>query len=97
MPCEQIHIDFVTELPEDNGYGTIMMWVEHFSKMVVLVPLCELDVQTVTNCLIAKVMSHHGLLVTIISNRDPRFQSNFWEELIVQLNNSLLFSTTSYP
>ena len=31
----------VTELPEDHGYGTIMIYVDQFSKMVVLVLLCE--------------------------------------------------------
>ena len=79
---EQIHIDFVTELPEDDGYRTIMMCVDHFSKIVVLVPLWELDTQTVASCFLAKVVSHHGLPATIISDRDPRFQGNFWEELM---------------
>ena len=31
------------ELPEDDGYGTIMMYKDQFSKMVVLVPLCKID------------------------------------------------------
>ena len=42
-PWEQTHIDFVTELPEDNWYGTIMMCMDQFRKMVVLVPLGEME------------------------------------------------------
>ena len=61
------------ELPEHDGYGTIMMCIDHFSKMVVLVPLCKTDAQTVASRFLAEVMIHHGLLVTIISGRDPRF------------------------
>ena len=61
------------ELPEHDGYGTIMMCVDQFSKMVVLVPLCETDAQIAVSRFLAEVVSHHGLPVTIISNRDPRF------------------------
>ena len=63
----------MTELPENNGHGTIMTCEDYFSKMVVLVPLCETDAQTVASRFLAEVMSHHGFPATIISNRDPRF------------------------
>ena len=39
IPWEQIHINFVTELPEDDGYRIIIISIVHFSKIVVLVPL----------------------------------------------------------
>ena len=74
-----------------------MMCIDQFGKMVVLVPLCETDALTVASCFLAEVVSHHGLLATIISNRDPRFQGSFWKELMVNLNTLLLFSTASHP
>ena len=77
MPLEQIHINLVMELLEDDGYGTIIICVDCFSKMVALVPLHESDAQIVASCFLTKVMSYDGLLVTIISNRDPRLQDNF--------------------
>ena len=86
MPWEQIHIDFVMELPEDGGYGTIIIYIDQFNKIVLLVPLCETYTQTVASCFLAQVVSHHGLLVTIISDRDPRFQGSLWKELMVNLN-----------
>ena len=85
------------ELPEHNGYRTIMMCIDQFSKMVVLVPLHETDARTVASRFLAEVMSHHGLPVTIISDRDPRFQGSFWKELMANLNTSLSFSTASHP
>ena len=81
-PREQIHIDFLMELPEDEGYRTIMICVDCFSKIVVLVLLHELDTQTVASCFLTGVVSHHILLETTINDRDPRFQGNFWEELV---------------
>ena len=85
------------ELPEDNGYGTIMTCMDQFSKMVVLVPLCKMDAQTVASHFLTEVVSHHRLPETIISDRDPRFQGSFWKELMANLNTSLSFSTASHP
>ena len=85
------------ELPEHDGYGIIMMCIDRFSKMVVLVPVCETDAQTIESRFLAEVVSHHGLPETIINDRDPRFQGSFWKELKENLDISLPFSTASHP
>ena len=64
---------FCDKLPEHDGYRTIMTCIDCFSKMVVLVPLCKTDAWTVASRFLAEVMSHHGLPVTIVSDRDSRF------------------------
>ena len=87
----------MTELPEDDVYGNIMTCVDQFSKMVVLVLLHETDTKTVASSFLSEFMSHNRLLVTIISDRDPRFQQSFWKEIMVKLNTSLSFSTASHP
>ena len=74
------------ELPEHNGYGTIMMCVDQFNKMVVLVPLCETDAWTVASHFLAEVVSHQGLPATIIGDRDPRIKRSFWKELMANVN-----------
>ena len=73
MQWEQIHINFVKELPEDDGYEVITMCIDHFSKMVVLVLLQESDARTVVSCFLAEVLGYHGLTESIISDREPRF------------------------
>ena len=83
------------ELAEHDGYRTIMICVDQFSKMVVLVPLYETDARTVASHFLAEIMSNHRLPATIISDRHPRFQGSLWKELMA--NISLLFSTTSHP
>ena len=74
ISSEQIHIDFVTEIPEDNAYKTIMICIDCFSKMVVLVPLQESDAQTVSSRFLAAFVSLQRFPATIISDREPRFQ-----------------------
>ena len=83
------------QLPEHDGYGTIMICIDQFSKMVVLVPLHETDARIVASHFLAEVMNHNGLPATIISDRHPRFQGSLWKELMA--NTLLLFSTTSHP
>ena len=61
------------ELPEDDVYGTIMAYIDQFSKMVVLVPLCKKDAWTVASHFLAECVSHYGLPAIIISKRDHRF------------------------
>ena len=85
------------ELPEYNRYGTIMICIDQFSKMVVLIPLCKTDALTVASRFLAEGMSHHRLPVTLISDRDPRFQVSSQKEVMANLNTSLSFSTASYP
>ena len=42
-------------------------------------------------------MRLHGVLVSIVSDRDPRFTSRFWPSLQATLGTRLHFSTTFYP
>ena len=54
-------------------------WVQNYhdmhgstqKKMIVLVPLYEIDAQTVASRFLAEVISHHWMLATMISDRDP--------------------------
>ena len=39
----------------------------------------------------------HGVPVSIVSNRDPRFTSRFWYSLQKALDTKLSFSTSFHP
>ena len=47
-----------------------MTVVDRFSKMVVLVPLQSTDVDVVADAFFRHVISQHGLLLTIMMDRD---------------------------
>ena len=42
-------------------------------------------------------MQLHGVPLSIVSYRDPRFTSRFWNELQSALGTKLKFSTTFHP
>nr|GFC51290.1 reverse transcriptase domain-containing protein [Tanacetum cinerariifolium] len=44
-----------------------------------------------------EVVTRHGIPVSIISDRDPRFASNFWRSLQNALGTRLDMSTTYHP
>nr|GEU56135.1 putative reverse transcriptase domain-containing protein [Tanacetum cinerariifolium] len=44
-----------------------------------------------------EVVARHGISVSIICNRDPRFASNFWKSLQKALGTSLDMSTAYHP
>ena len=46
---------------------------------------------------IKEIVRLHGILVSIISDRDPRFTSRFWGKLQEALSTRLNFSTTFHP
>ena len=71
MLFEQINIDFLTELSEYNGFGKNMIYIDHYSKMVVLVLFWEFDAWIAASCFLAEIVSYQELQATIISDIEP--------------------------
>jgi len=46
---------------------------------------------------INEVVRLHGVLVSIVSDRDPRFTSRFWPSIKCALGTSLNMSTAFHP
>ena len=44
-----------------------------------------------------EIVRLHGVLVSIVSDRDPRFTSRFWLSLHAALGTRLHFSTVFHP
>src|SRR5438046_9003992 len=50
-----------------------------------------------TELFLQEVFRHHGLLLSIVSDRDPRFTAKFWQALQNALGIKLLMSTAEHP
>ena len=46
---------------------------------------------------VAKVVKLHGVPVSIVSNRDSRFTSNFWRSVQEAMGSELRYSTAFHP
>nr|GEY76741.1 reverse transcriptase domain-containing protein [Tanacetum cinerariifolium] len=88
-------MDFVTKLPKSSqGYDTIQVIVDRLTKSSIFTPIRETDpMDKRTRIYLKEVVTRHGIPVSIISDRDPRFTSNFWRSLQNALGTRLDMST----
>nr|GFA02436.1 Ty3-gypsy sub-class retrotransposonable element polyprotein [Tanacetum cinerariifolium] len=96
---DNITIDFFTKLPKSSqGYDTIWMIVERLTKSVIFTSIREIDpMDKLARIYLKEVVTRHGIPVSIISDRDPRFASNFWRSLQNALGTRLDMSTAYHP
>nr|GEU84059.1 putative reverse transcriptase domain-containing protein [Tanacetum cinerariifolium] len=75
---DNITKDFVTKLPKSSqGYDTIWVMVDRLTKSAIFTPIRETDhMDKLARIYLKEVVTSHGIPVSIISNRDPRFASN---------------------
>ncbi|GKC76283.1 putative reverse transcriptase domain-containing protein [Tanacetum coccineum] len=96
---ENITMDFITKLPKtSSGYDTIWVIVDRLTKSPHFFPMKETDsMERLTRLYLKEVVSRHGVPVSIISDRDGRFTSYFWQSLQKALGTRLDMSTTYHP
>ncbi|GJV84857.1 putative reverse transcriptase domain-containing protein [Tanacetum coccineum] len=92
-------MDFVTKLPKSSqGYDTIQVIVDRLTKSAIFTPMRETDsMEKLVRMYLKEVVTRHGIPVSIICDRDPRFASNFWRSLQKALGTNLDMSTAYHP
>nr|GEZ59430.1 reverse transcriptase domain-containing protein [Tanacetum cinerariifolium] len=96
---DNITMDFVTMLPKfSQGYDTIWVIVDRLTKSAIFTPIRETDpMDKLARVYLKEVVTRHGIPVSIISDRDPRFASIFWRSLQNALGTRLDMSTAYHP
>lgn len=94
-----VSMDFVTGLPPTaRGFDMIMVITDRFTKMSHFIATDK----TLTSARCARLFvefcwKHHGFPRRLVSDKDIRFMSRFWQTVHFLVNTSLLFSTTNHP
>ncbi|GKD33178.1 putative reverse transcriptase domain-containing protein [Tanacetum coccineum] len=96
---ENITMDFVTKLPKtSSSQDAIWVIVDRLTKSAHFLPTKETDsMEKLTRQYLKEVVSRHGVPVSIISDRDSKFTSHFWQSLNKALGTQLDMSTAYHP
>ena len=96
---ERITMDFVFKLPPTvQRHDDIWVVVDRLTKSTHFLPIREkFSPQKLAELFMNHIVSFHGLPVSIISDRDPRFTSRFWKRLMKELGVKLNLSTAFHP
>ncbi|GKA09528.1 putative reverse transcriptase domain-containing protein, partial [Tanacetum coccineum] len=96
---ENITMDFVTKLPKTtSGQDTIWVIVDRLTMSAHFLPMKETySMEKLTRKYLKEVVSRHGVPVSIISDRDSKFTSQFWKSLNKALGTQLDTSTAYHP
>ena len=92
-------MDFITKLPKtSSGYDTIWVIVDRLTKSAHFLPIKETDkMEKLTRTYLKEIVRLHGVPISIISGRDRRFTSCFWQSLQKSLGTRLDMSTAYHP
>ncbi|GJP37610.1 hypothetical protein CLOM_g22001, partial [Closterium sp. NIES-68] len=98
-PWQQVTMDFVTGLPAgSSGNDAILVIVDQLIKMAHFAA-CKTTITAdqIAKQFLANIVQLHNIPSAIISDRVPRFTSNFWRKALPQYGIRLHLSTAYHP
>ncbi|GJW33721.1 putative reverse transcriptase domain-containing protein [Tanacetum coccineum] len=96
---ERIAMDFVRKLPRtSSGHDTIWIIVDRLTKSAYFLPMREdYKIDRLARLYLNEIVARHGVRISIISDRNSRFTSRFWQTMQEALGTRLDMSTAFHP
>jgi len=103
-PWTNITMDFVTQLPISKdpvtgyAYDSIFVVVDRFTKAAEMIPFRHsYTAEQLARVFLDRIIRHHGIPESIISDRDKLFTSNYWTTLLAAIGTKKKLSTAYHP
>ena len=81
QPWRSITMDFITDLPESDGYDTILVVIDRLTKMSHFISCKKgLDTRQFTTLFMQNIVRLHGIPRDIITDRGSLFTSGLWKQ-----------------
>ena len=92
-------MDFVVGLPPtQKGFDAIWVIVDRLTKSAHFLSIkIRFNLEQLAKLYMKEIVSRHGVPVSIVSDRDPRFTSNFWGSLQERMGTQLRLSMAYHP
>ncbi|MDV3201146.1 MAG: hypothetical protein Q8877_03040, partial [Sweet potato little leaf phytoplasma] len=96
---DSIAMDFVSSFPRTQiGYEAVWVVVDRLTKSAHFIPInMKYSLEKLTQLYIKVVVRLHGIPSSIVSDRDPRFISRFWQSLHQAMGTRLRLSSAYHP
>ena len=96
---EQVSMDLITGLPTTpRQFDAIFTVVDRLSKMAYFLPTkSTATAKDLAELFVERIVAVHGVPLRIVSDRDPRFRSDFWRALFHAMGTQLDFSSAYHP
>ncbi|GJQ90163.1 putative reverse transcriptase domain-containing protein, partial [Tanacetum coccineum] len=92
-------MDFMTKFPRtSSGHDTIWVIMNRLTKSTHFLPMREdYKMDRLARLYLNEIVSRHGVPISIISDRDSRFTSRFWQSMQEALGTRLDMSDAYHP
>ena len=96
---DNITMDFVSGFPlTQQKHDSVWVIVDRLTKSAHFIPVrIDYSMDRLAELYVDEIVRLHGVSLSIVSDRDPRFTSRFWKELQSTLGTKLNFSTAFHP
>ena len=97
-PWLAVSMDFIEGLPMSQLKNVILVVVDKFTKYAHFIALSHpYTTSKVASLYMQYVFKLHGMLASVVSDRDPIFTSRFWSELMKLQGVELAMSSAYHP
>ena len=92
-------MNFVSGFPlTQRKHDAVWVIVDRLTKFAHFLPIrLDYSMDCLTGLYVNEIVRLHGIPLSIVSDRDPRFTSRFWKELQLAFGTRLNFSTAFHP
>ena len=96
---DNITMDFVSGFPlTQQKHGAVWVIVDRLTKSAHFIPVrIDYSMDRLAELYVDEIVRLHGVMLSIVFDRDPQFTSRFLKELQSALGTKLNFSTTFHP
>ena len=94
-----ISMNFITGLPKTTGnFDSIFVVVDKLTKVAHLVPVKTIvTVADIAHIYVKEIVILHEIPAIIVSDRDAKFTSRFWQAMFQSLGTQLNLSSAYHP
>jgi hypothetical protein len=96
---EHITMDFVSGLPRTTRkHDAVWVVVDKLTKSAHFIPIRMTEsLESLAQLYIREIVRLHGVLISIVSDKDPKFTTRFWKSLQDALGTKLDLNTAFHP